>query len=230
MGCGFYSIVASGNGQFVQASWAIVLAGIFDALDGRIARLAKATSEFGVEYDSMSDLVSFGMAPAMLLFQWSLVSFDRLGWLAAFLYMVCAALRLARFNVVPQKLKGYFQGLPSPASAAIVTTTIIFDDHMGVFPGEWIQGLGLIMALGLGALMVSNIPFPTFKELHWRSRATPGILLIGVGTLVAIAVRPEVTLFVLALAYPLLSGAWLAYLASKKKKPGMGSAISGAAK
>ncbi|HUP55894.1 MAG TPA: CDP-diacylglycerol--serine O-phosphatidyltransferase, partial [Bdellovibrionota bacterium] len=99
MFCGFYSIVASMKSDFSAAAWAIVAASIFDMLDGRIARLAKATSEFGVQYDSLSDLISFGVAPAILLFQWALLPFDRLGWLAAFLFTACGALRLARFNV-----------------------------------------------------------------------------------------------------------------------------------
>src|SRR6185312_10258797 len=107
------SMIASIHGDFVTASWAVIAATIFDALDGRVARLAKATSQFGVEYDSLSDLISFGMAPAVLLYQWALQPFDRLGWLAAFLFLVCGALRLARFNVMTGVIsKKYFQGLP----------------------------------------------------------------------------------------------------------------------
>ena len=111
--CGFYSIIASIHLEFSAAAWAIVAAGIFDMLAGRIARLAKATSQFGVEYDSLSDLISFGIAPAILLYQWALEPYDRLGWLAAFLFLACGALRLARFNVNSSSLpKNYFQGLP----------------------------------------------------------------------------------------------------------------------
>ena len=111
---GFYSIIASTHGEFVTASWAIIAAGIFDMLDGRIARLAKATSQFGVEYDSLSDLLSFGVAPAILLYQWALEPYDRLGWIAAFLYLACGALRLARFNVnTESQPKNFFQGCRS---------------------------------------------------------------------------------------------------------------------
>src|SRR4051794_37003749 len=126
--CGFYSIIATLNHEYLTASWAIIAAGIFDMLDGRIARLAKATSQFGVEYDSLSDLLSFGAAPAVLLYQWTLAPFDRLGWLAAFLFLACGALRLARFNVSTVVTpKNYFQGLPIPMAAGIVATFIIFN-------------------------------------------------------------------------------------------------------
>src|SRR3954462_3951161 len=108
MFCGFFSIIASIRSEFPSAAWAIVAAAVFDGLDGRVARLAKATSQFGVEYDSLSDLMSFGMAPAVLLFQWALHPWERLGWLAAFLFMTCGALRLARFNVNSSSLpKGF---------------------------------------------------------------------------------------------------------------------------
>src|ERR1700677_259559 len=118
MFCGFYSMIASMHGDFMPASWAIIAASIFDMLDGRIARLTKATSQFGLEYDSLSDLISFGVAPAVLLYQWALQPYDRLGWLASFLYLACGALRLARFNVNSSALpKNYFQGLPIPMAA-----------------------------------------------------------------------------------------------------------------
>src|SRR4051812_21444380 len=112
MFCGFYSVIASIHQDFVTASWAIMAAGVFDMLDGRIARLAKATSQFGVEYDSLSDLISFGIAPAVLLYQWALEPYDRFGMPAAFLFLLCGALRLARFNVnSAAQPKNYFQGL-----------------------------------------------------------------------------------------------------------------------
>src|SRR4051794_29092980 len=130
--CGFYSIIATLNHEYLTAAWAIIAASIFDMLDGRIARLAKATSQFGVEYDSLSDLISFGVAPAILLYQWALQPFDRLGWLAAFLYVVCGALRLARFNVMTGVIsKKYFQGLPIPMAAGMVATFIIFNQTRG---------------------------------------------------------------------------------------------------
>lgn len=213
MFCGFYSMVAAIHSSFVTAAWAIVAAGVFDMLDGRIARMAKATSSFGVEYDSLSDLVSFGMAPSLLLYLWALEPYGRLGWLAAFLFLTCGALRLARFNVnVSVAPKGYFQGVPIPVAAGVVATFVIFTNAEG-WPSEFIHELvyddfALAFALGLSSLMVSTIPFPSFKELNWRSRASFGYLMIGVLTMILIAVRPEVTLFLLAFFYVVAALLW----------------------
>ena len=207
MFCGFYSIIASMHGDFTTASWAIMAASIFDMLDGRIARLAKATSQFGVEYDSLSDLISFGMAPGLLLYRWSLEPFGRLGWLAAFLFVVCGALRLARFNVFSGVLpKGYFQGLPIPMGAGMVATFIIFTQSMGWDVSD--HFVVLLLTFALASLMVSTIKFPSFKELNWRSRGSFGYLLIGVLAMVLIAVKPEVTLFLLLSSYVVLSLIW----------------------
>ncbi len=200
MFCGFYSIIASIHQSFVMASWAIVAAGVFDMLDGRIARLAKATSEFGVEYDSLSDLISFGMAPAILLHQWALEPYDRLGWLAAFLFVTCGALRLARFNVSSAVIpKNYFQGLPIPMAGGVVATFVIFNQTL-----NWLNPnhpFVLILTFGLASLMVSTIRFPSCKELNWRSRATFGYLLVGVLVMILIAMKPEITLFLLFMTY-----------------------------
>ncbi len=207
MFCGFYSIIASVHHDYGTASWAIVAAGVFDMLDGRIARLAKATSQFGVEYDSLSDLISFGLAPSILLYQWALEPYQRLGWLAAFLYMTCGALRLARFNVNTNVLpKGYFQGLPIPMAAGMIATFNIFNQAV-----EWSSFRPiyvLFLTLGLASLMVSTIRFPSYKELNWRSRATFGYLLVGVLTMILIAAKPEITLFILLGAYISLSLGW----------------------
>lgn len=207
MFCGFYSIISSMQENFEAAAWLIVLASVFDMLDGRIARLAKATSQFGVEYDSLSDLVSFGVAPSILLFQWALKPYDRLGWLASFLFMACGALRLARFNVSAGTLsKAFFQGLPIPMGAGIVATYIIFNHTV-----DWSESRqmpALIMTFGLASLMISTIRFPSFKELNWRSRATFGYMMIGVLTMILIAVKPEVTLFFVLAAYVVLSLIW----------------------
>jgi CDP-diacylglycerol--serine O-phosphatidyltransferase len=207
MFCGFYSIIAAIHRDFATAAWAIVAAGIFDMLDGRIARLAKATSQFGVEYDSLSDLVSFGVAPGILLYQWVLEPYDRLGLLAAFLFVACGALRLARFNVNTNVVpKNYFQGLPIPMAAAMVATFVIFNQVL-----EWPsfrQVFVLALTFGLASLMVSTIQFPSCKEFNWRSRATFGYLLIGVLTMILIAVKPEITLFLLLSIYIGVSLVW----------------------
>lgn len=221
MFCGFFSVVASIEGNFVTAAWAIVAAAVFDMLDGRIARLAKATSAFGVQYDSLSDLISFGVAPGILLFQWVLRPFERLGWLAAFLFVACGALRLARFNVTSASLpKGYFQGLPIPMAAGVVATFVIFNQTLGWFadPSNWV----LALTFALASLMVSTLRFPSFKELNWRSRASFGYLLVGVLAMILIAARPEVTLFLILISYVGASLIW--NLARALKAPLVGPA------
>ncbi|MFZ9595504.1 MAG: CDP-diacylglycerol--serine O-phosphatidyltransferase [Bdellovibrionia bacterium] len=202
--CGFYSIAASIRADYVSASWAILAAGIFDMLDGRIARLAKATSQFGVEYDSLSDLISFGAAPALLLYQFALQPYDRLGFLAAFLFLACGAMRLARFNVNSAVIpKHYFQGLPIPMAAGIVSTFMIFHHTTG-WP-SFISPFVLILTLLLASLMVSTLRFPSLKELNWRSRSTFGYLFVGLLAMILVATRPEITLFLLGCAYVLFS-------------------------
>lgn len=210
MFCGFYSTVASIHGDFTPAAWAIVAASVFDMLDGRIARLAHATSKFGVEYDSLSDLISFGMAPAILLYQWSLQPFGRLGWAAAFLFVACGALRLARFNVTTEILpKGVFQGLPIPMGAGIPATFYIFADSMGWSVAN--EYFILLMTFVMAGLMVSTIPFPSFKEFNWRSKASFGYLLALVIVMVLIVIKPEVALFAILAGYIIFSLAWNAY-------------------
>lgn len=200
MFCGFYSVVSTIHHDFITASWAIVAAGIFDMLDGRIARLAKATSQFGVEYDSLSDLISFGIAPAILFYQWALEPFERLGWLAAFLYLTCGALRLARFNVNNTALpKNYFQGLPIPMAAGMVPTFIIFYQSVS-WPASR-ENFVLGLTFTLAGLMVSTFRFPSFKDFNWRSRASFGYLMLGVMTMALIAIKPEITLFLALSTY-----------------------------
>lgn len=213
MFCGFFSMVSAIQQDFRTAAWAIVAAQVFDALDGRVARLARATSRFGVEYDSLSDLTSFGMAPAVLLYLWALQPFGRLGWAAAFLFLACGALRLARFNVTTESApKGYFQGLPIPGGAGIIATFVIFCqamdwDNMGI--------TALIMTFGLAALMISTVPFPSFKEANWRSRASFGYLLGALVAMVLIVSKPEVMLFLLLGAYLIASLGWNVWRVSR---------------
>lgn len=215
MACGFYSVIATLNADYVGAAWAIIAASVFDMLDGRIARLAKATSQFGVEYDSLSDLISFGMAPAVLIYRWALEPYGRFGWLAAFLFMACGALRLARFNVNSGSLpKGFFQGLPIPMGAGTVATFVIFTSTLAGSGLEASrdtalrQAAMLVITLLMGSLMISTIRFPSFKELNWRSRASFGILMIGVMSMILIAVKPEITLFLLISSYITVSLCW----------------------
>lgn len=195
MFAGFYSITSSIHRDFETAAWAILAAGVCDMLDGRIARLAKATSQFGLEYDSLSDLLSFGVAPAVLLYQWALEPYQRVGWIASFLFVACGALRLARFNVsTAAQPKGYFQGLPIPMAAGVIATLILFSQTI-----QWVEApqsaIILPITFGLAGLMISTVPFSSFKELNWRSRATFGYLMLGVLFMVLVFMRPEMTLF-----------------------------------
>jgi len=167
---GFYSIIASVNGDFTLAAISIMVAMLWDTLDGRVARLTNTQSAFGAAYDSLSDLVSFGVAPALLVYLWSLSDLGRIGWLAAFIYLACAALRLARFNTqVGAADKRYFQGLPSPAAAGVIASMIwlkfwkfeYFD--FGIVSLSYYIGVGITIVCGL--LMVSNLRYYSFKEL-----------------------------------------------------------------
>lgn len=210
MFCGFYSTILATQGRYKESAFAIIIAGIFDALDGRIARMARATSSFGVEYDSLSDIISFGLAPAFLMYQWSLNPLDRMGWVVSFLYLACAALRLARFNVNSATIsKAYFQGIPSPMAAALLVTFIIFCDAIGWYQGTSLRSTSLALTLLAGALMVSTIPFPSYKEVNWRSKASFGYLMVGLISIMAIVIEAELAMFVVFLTYTL--GSLLVY-------------------
>ncbi|MFA5811710.1 MAG: CDP-diacylglycerol--serine O-phosphatidyltransferase, partial [bacterium] len=168
--CGFFSVIKSLSGDFTAAAWAILLAGIFDLLDGRLARLAKAESQFGIEYDSLVDLSSFGLAPGILMYTWSLYGLQKLGWLAAFLYFACGALRLARFNVQHDDVEhDYFQGLPIPIAAYVIATYVIFYQHYFSFPPEG-SAIVAAMTMTLGLLMVSTIRYRSMKSFDFKSR------------------------------------------------------------
>lgn len=174
---GFYSIIASLDGHFDRAAIAILISGVLDGLDGRIARLTGSSSKFGVEYDSLADLVAFGLAPGVLIFTWALRPFGRYGWLAAFLYVVCGALRLARFNVQITTIESKrFNGLPIPAAAALVSTTVLLFFYLG--RGEEIAKhiTILIVVYLLAFLMISNVKYYSFKELNLSQRMPLGFL------------------------------------------------------
>ncbi len=207
---GFFAIIYSINGNFTWAAYAIVVAAVFDQLDGRVARATNSTSQFGAEYDSLSDLISFGLAPGLLLFLWSLEPFGRLGWLASFFYLACGALRLARFNVQSTSVeKAYFQGLPIPMAAGIVASSVLaFQDLELDGARSWTL---LAMTILLGFVMVSNFRYRSFKDLDFRHRLPFRYLVGAVFLFAAVAIRPETTLFVLFLTYATLGavfGVW----------------------
>jgi CDP-diacylglycerol--serine O-phosphatidyltransferase len=202
--CGFYSVVKSLSGDFLAAAWAIILAGVFDLLDGRLARLARAESQFGIEYDSLVDLSSFGLAPGLLIYTWSLYSLNKLGWLAAFLYFACGALRLARFNVQHEDVENdCFQGLPIPLAAYVIATFVVFHQYYFVFPPEGASSGMLIagMTVLLALLMVSNIRYRSLKTFDIRSRNSFFILVLVVIAIIVVATRPEIMMFALTLGY-----------------------------
>lgn len=210
---GFYAIMAGLTGQFERGALAILAAGIFDALDGRVARAMNATSAFGKEYDSLADFLSFGIAPAVLVHQWALAPFERVGWAAAFLFTVCGALRLARFNVQhysqdERVSKRYFQGLPIPAAAGVLAATVLFYVQMGFSDivvdatgaGVW-RWFPLFLVFALGILMVSSIRFRSFKDFSWH-RERPFLTQVGVVVfLTMVTIHLAVTLFVVGLVY-----------------------------
>ncbi len=199
---GFYAVIQAFGGKPDQAALGIVLAAVCDAFDGRLARLTRSTSRFGLEYDSIADTVSFGVAPAVLAFSAGhLQVLGRTGWVMAFLYMACAALRLARFNVAPSRYRGRFEGLPSPAAASMVATTVWFVAFLRDLGFEFSIPSGFIAAgtATLGLLMVSAIPYRSFKEIDLRH--SYGTLVLMVFSIALVIMEPSVTLFVICVAY-----------------------------
>jgi CDP-diacylglycerol---serine O-phosphatidyltransferase len=214
--CGFYAIIHSINGDYIKAAYWICAASVFDFLDGRLARLTRATSKFGAEYDSLSDLVSFCVAPAIMLYLWALQPFGRIGWLGSFLFVTCGALRLARFNVQANVVeKNYFQGLPTPMAAGIVaSSTLAFQDLEWEAKGH----IGLLfMTYLLAFVMVSTFKYRSFKDLDLKERLPFKYLVAGVALLVVVLYRPEVNLFILFLSYAVL-GAVMGILGFGKNK------------
>ncbi len=199
---GFYAIVAAINARYEPAAMAVFVAMILDGMDGRIARMTKTESDFGVQYDSLSDLVSFGLAPALVAYQWSLQGLGKLGWLAAFIFAAAAALRLARFNTQAGSAdKRYFQGLPCPAAAAVIAGMVWFDS-VGKPLGEAVITLfAFVLTIVIGLLMVSNIRYHSFKQFDLRNKVPFFTILCIVLSIALIAARPSLVLFLLALTY-----------------------------
>jgi CDP-diacylglycerol--serine O-phosphatidyltransferase len=201
---GFYAIVQAMNGNFEYSSIAIFIAMVLDGLDGRVARMTNTQSEFGAEYDSLSDMVSFGVAPALIVYEWALKDMGNWGWIAAFVYCACAALRLARFNSSSAVVdKRFFQGLPSPAAAALIAGMVWITLNFQVDTDD-IKWLVWAVTLFAGLTMVSNIPYYSGKEINLR-RKVPFfvILLLGLFFFVLIPSHPPVVLFGLFVSYAL---------------------------
>ncbi|MEJ2060319.1 MAG: CDP-diacylglycerol--serine O-phosphatidyltransferase [Gammaproteobacteria bacterium] len=221
---GFYAIVAAMSGRFEAAAIAVFIAMVLDGIDGRVARMTNTQSAFGAEYDSLSDMVSFGLAPALVMYEWALVHMKlfgaipgKIGWLAAFFYAAMAAMRLARFNTQVGKVdKRYFHGLPSPTAAAILMS-MVWTLHGLDIQGESVRFPALFVTIVVGALMVSNFRYYSFKDLDFRNRVPFAIILLIVPVLMVAALAPAKVLFAAATGYA-LSGPILALLRWRRRR------------
>jgi CDP-diacylglycerol--serine O-phosphatidyltransferase len=216
--CGFFAIVMAMNLKFDFASIAIFAAMLLDSVDGRVARLTNTQSEFGAQYDSLSDMLSFGAAPALVVYEWSLRGMGKLGWLAAFVYCAGAALRLARFNTnIGVVDKRYFQGLPSPAAAALVTGFVWLMDDLR-FVGTELSWFSWTITLYAGLTMVTNVPFYSFKEVNFRKSVPFIAIFVIVLIFVLISSDPPKVLFGMFVLYG-LSGYAIYFWRLSKGRP-----------
>jgi len=215
----FYAIVSAIKGEFALAAGLILVAALFDGADGKVARLTKTSTRFGLELDSLADVISFGVAPALLAYIWALAPYGRVGWVSAFVFVACGALRLARFNVMSGKIDPKrFQGLPIPGAAAMMSTTVLFFHKMGLSPADYGLPL-LILTYGLSFLMVSGVKFHAFKDLGFAKQKPFSSTVAFVLILALVAASPFVVPFFLMAAY-LVSGPVLTlvlYLGRKKR-------------
>jgi CDP-diacylglycerol--serine O-phosphatidyltransferase len=221
MFAGFYSIISSINGDFTVAAISILVAMMWDTLDGRLARLTNTQSAFGAEYDSLADLVSFGLAPALLVYQWTLYELGRFGWLASFVFLACVALRLARFNTqIGTADKRYFQGLPSPAAAGVIASMIWLKIWTFASFDSDVISLGYYLGAGItilcGLLMVSNVRYYSFKEFDSK-KASFRFLLFVILSLIILVYKPNIILFTGFFLY-LLSGPIITIVGLNKKR------------
>ncbi|MCB1648704.1 MAG: CDP-diacylglycerol--serine O-phosphatidyltransferase [Pseudomonadales bacterium] len=199
---GFYAIIAGMSGDFNKAGWAILIASVMDGLDGRVARLTNTQSAFGAQFDSLSDMVSFGVAPALIMFSWALSSLGEAGWAASFIYMSCAALRLARFNVQLGTVdKRFFVGLQSPVAAGLVTFIPWVGFKYGVEISSSVAFAAAVLTAFTGILMISNYRYYSFKEIHFRGTVPYVVFLAAVVLLVVIAQNPHEVLLTMCLVY-----------------------------
>ncbi len=221
---GFYAIIAAIQSHFITAAIAVFLAMLLDGLDGRVARMTNTQSDFGAEYDSLSDMGSFGLAPALVLYQWSLIYmidlgsvWGKLGWLAAFIYTVSAALRLARFNTMVGKAdKRYFQGLPSPAAAAVTVGAVWVCEFYGI-AGKDVSIAAFILTVTAGLLMVSRFSYYSFKDLDLTKKVPFFSVLLVVLVFVLLSIQPPTALFILFFLY-MISGPIMALFRSIRKQ------------
>jgi CDP-diacylglycerol--serine O-phosphatidyltransferase len=206
---GFYSVIQTIAGNYETSAAMLLVAHLFDGLDGRVARITRTTSRFGVEYDSLADLVAFGVAPGILLYQWALEPWATWGWLAASLYVACGALRLARFNVqVDSVEKRAFVGLPIPAAADMVAATVLLYYFFGGAGATHRHIIILTLTYVLAVLMVSSIPYFSFKEIHWRRRQPFWLLIVAIVVVKLVIAQPQICLFVGISTYVVSGPVW----------------------
>ncbi len=215
---GFYAIMAATNGYFAFAAMGIFIAMIMDSLDGRVARLTNSASAFGSEYDSLSDMVSFGVAPSLVVYHWALHGLGKFGWLCAFIYTACVALRLARFNTqIEGADKRYFQGMPSPAAAGLVAGLIwAGNDYFEV--SKTVSVLTTIITLGAAILMVSNIRYHSFKQIDFKGKVPFVVIILIVLGFALISLDPPWVLFSIFFAYALSGPVLTLYNLRKTKR------------
>lgn len=201
MFCGFFAILSAVNGNYLYAAWAIVIANIFDGLDGWIARLTNTTTRFGIELDSLSDLVAFGVAPSVMIYKWALIPFGRLGWAAAFLFVACGALRLARFNIqTGTPGSKAFKGMPIPGAATVLASIVIFYHEFYTHPPDR-NIFFLIITILLSLLMVSTVRYHGLKEIDFRERKPFWFLIVFVMILFVLFVHTPTAIFIFAMIY-----------------------------
>jgi CDP-diacylglycerol---serine O-phosphatidyltransferase len=230
MFAGFYSIVASLNSDYERAAWAIMIASVFDVLDGWVARITHTATRFGIEMDSLADVISFGVAPGVLVYTWTLSSFGKIGWLGSFFLVACAALRLARFNVqMGSTEKKHFTGLPTPASALVIASMVLaYEEIIHIFEhlklvqladvvgkDYWVLALTFILA----GLMVSNITYHSLKEANLKERRPFGILVVIAAFLAVVAYHPELVLFLVSISYVAVGLLEALFKLFKRQKP-----------
>lgn len=218
MFAGFFAILSAINGNFLNAAWAIVIANIFDGLDGWIARLTNTSTRFGIELDSLSDLVAFGVAPSVMMYKWTLAPFGRLGWAAAFLFVACGALRLARFNIqTGSPGSKAFKGMPIPGAATILASVVIF--YYEFWTGIPEKNIFFpIITILLSLLMVSTLRYHGLKEIDFRERKPFWVLIVFVLVLFVLFVHPSTAIFIFAMAYLLWGIIENAFLLAKRRK------------
>mgnify|MGYP001580869784 CR=1 FL=1 len=217
---GFFAIILATKGQYADAAIAIFVAMLWDGLDGRVARLTNTQSAFGEQYDSMADMVSFGVAPALLMYFYLFEGLSQVGWIGAFIYVAAGALRLARFNTqIGVQDKRYFQGLPSPAAAALIAGLVWTKEMIGpsVYDDQYLVIGAWIILVSAGILMVSNVRYYSFKEVNFKGRSSFKLLLLTTLILIVVSLWPSAILFIFFFTYA-VSGLVLTTIEVRKKR------------